>query len=146
VREVEADGIGLFRTEFLFLNRDDLPDEDEQFEAYRSVVQAMAGKPVTIRTLDIGADKALRGASAGSEAQSGARPARDPLLPGRAAMFLTQLRAILRASHYGKVRIMLPMLAFTARDRADAGADRAGAAATARCGRKPSTKACRSAA
>ena len=111
VREVEADGIGLFRTEFMFLNRDDLPDEDEQFEAYRSVVQAMKGKPVTMRTLDIGADKALRGAER-SEANPalGLRAIRYCLAEPR--MFVTQLRAILRAAHYGKVRIMLPMVAF----------------------------------
>lgn len=111
VREVEADGIGLFRTEFMFLNRDDLPDEDEQFEAYRSVVQAMKGKPVTLRTLDIGADKALRGAER-SEANPalGLRAIRYCLAEPR--MFVTQLRAILRAAHYGKVRIMLPMVAF----------------------------------
>jgi phosphotransferase system enzyme I (PtsI) len=59
-REVGADGVGLFRTEFLFMNRDELPGEDEQFEAYRAVVKAMGGKPVTIRTLDIGADKEAR--------------------------------------------------------------------------------------
>ncbi len=111
VREVEADGIGLFRTEFLFLNRDSLPDEDEQFEAYRSVVQAMKGKPVTLRTLDIGADKALRGAQR-SEANPalGLRAIRYCLAEPR--MFVTQLRAIMRASHYGSVRIMLPMVAF----------------------------------
>jgi phosphotransferase system enzyme I (PtsI) len=111
VREVEADGIGLFRTEFLFLNRDTLPDEDEQFEAYRSVVQAMKGKPVTLRTLDLGADKALRGAQR-SEANPalGLRAIRYCLAEPR--MFVTQLRAILRASHYGSVRIMLPMVAF----------------------------------
>jgi phosphoenolpyruvate-protein phosphotransferase (PTS system enzyme I) len=111
VREVEADGIGLFRTEFMFLNRDNLPDEDEQFEAYRSVVQAMKGKPVTLRTLDIGADKALRGAER-SEANPalGLRAIRYCLAEPR--MFVTQLRAILRASHYGRVRILLPMVAF----------------------------------
>lgn len=111
VREVEADGIGLFRTEFMFLNRDSLPDEDEQFEAYRSVVQAMKGKPVTLRTLDIGADKALRGAER-SEANPalGLRAIRYCLAEPR--MFVTQLRAILRASHYGRVRILLPMVAF----------------------------------
>ncbi|WP_018227742.1 phosphoenolpyruvate--protein phosphotransferase [Methyloversatilis universalis] len=111
VKEVEADGIGLFRTEFMFLNRDALPDEDEQFEAYRSVVQAMKGKPVTLRTLDIGADKALRGAER-SEANPalGLRAIRYCLAEPR--MFVTQLRAILRAAHYGKVRILLPMVAF----------------------------------
>ncbi|WP_374340890.1 phosphoenolpyruvate--protein phosphotransferase [Methyloversatilis sp.] len=111
VKEVDADGIGLFRTEFMFLNRDSLPDEDEQFEAYRSVVQAMKGKPVTLRTLDIGADKALRGAER-SEANPalGLRAIRYCLAEPR--MFVTQLRAILRAACYGKVRIMLPMVAF----------------------------------
>ncbi|MDK9724203.1 MAG: phosphoenolpyruvate--protein phosphotransferase [Sterolibacteriaceae bacterium MAG5] len=113
VKEVEADGIGLFRTEFLFMNRDTLPSENEQFEAYRTVVKAMGGKPVTIRTLDIGADKtaqALRGAE---------RQAPNPALGLRAIryclaepqLFLTQLRAILRASHYGRIRLLVPMLA-----------------------------------
>jgi phosphotransferase system enzyme I (PtsI) len=116
VKEVGADGIGLFRTEFLFMNRDELPDEDEQFEAYKSVAKAMAGKPVTIRTLDIGADKAAR-ALAGTE-----RQAPNPALGLRAIryclaepqIFLTQLRAILRASHYGNIRILIPMLAHVA--------------------------------
>ncbi len=116
VKEVGADGIGLFRTEFLFMNRDDLPDEDEQYEAYKAVAKAMAGKPVTIRTLDVGADKATR-AMVGAE-----RQAPNPALGMRAIryclaepqMFLTQLRAILRASHYGKVRLLVPMLAHVA--------------------------------
>ena len=56
---VEADGVGLFRTEFLFMSRDTWPNEDEQFEAYKAVIKTMAGKPVTVRTLDIGADKEL---------------------------------------------------------------------------------------
>jgi phosphotransferase system enzyme I (PtsI) len=113
VKAVDADGVGLFRTEFLFMNRDDLPDEDEQFEAYKSVAKAMGGKPVTIRTLDIGADKeakALRGVE---------RIQPNPALGLRAIryclaepqIFLVQLRAILRASHYGKVRLLIPMLA-----------------------------------
>ncbi len=109
-KAVDAAGVGLFRTEFLFLNRDDLPDEDEQFEAYRGVAHSMRGKPVTIRTLDVGADKALRGAK---------RTEPNPALGLRAIryclaepqMFLIQLRAILRASHYGKVRLLVPMLA-----------------------------------
>ena len=116
VKEVGADGIGLFRTEFLFMNRDDLPDEDEQFEAYRAVAKALAGKPVTIRTLDLGADKATR-AMAGAE-----RQAPNPALGLRAIryclaepqLFLTQLRAILRAAHYGNIRLLLPMLAHVA--------------------------------
>ena len=114
-REVGADGVGLFRTEFLFMNRDELPDEDEQFEAYRSVVKAMAGKPVTIRTLDIGADKEARAL----RNRAGNRIAPNPALGLRAIrfclaepqLFLVQLRAILRASHYGKVRLLIPMLA-----------------------------------
>ena len=114
-REVEADGVGLFRTEFLFMNRDELPGEEEQFEAYRAVVKAMAGKPVTIRTLDIGADKEARAL----RKRAGNRISPNPALGLRAIrfclaepqLFLVQLRAILRASHYGKVRLLIPMLA-----------------------------------
>ena len=114
-KEVGADGVGLFRTEFLFMNRDELPDEDEQFEAYRSVVKALAGKPVTIRTLDIGADKEARAL----RNRAGNRAPLNPALGLRAIrfclaepqLFLVQLRAILRASHYGKVRLLIPMLA-----------------------------------
>ena len=114
-REVGADGVGLFRTEFLLMNRDELPGEDEQFEAYRSVVKALAGKPVTIRSLDIGADKEARAL----RNRAGNRSAPNPALGLRAIrfclaepqLFLAQLRAILRASHYGKVRLLIPMLA-----------------------------------
>ena len=114
-KEVGADGVGLFRTEFLFMNRDELPDEDEQFEAYRSVVKALAGRPVTIRTLDIGTDKEARAL----RNRAGNRAAPNPALGLRAIrfclaepqLFLAQLRAILRASHYGKVRLLIPMLA-----------------------------------
>ena len=84
VRESGATGIGLFRSEFLFLNRDDLPGEDEQFEAYRHVAQAMHGLPVTIRTLDLGADKTAERRRP-RRAQSGAGLARDSPVPGRAA-------------------------------------------------------------
>jgi phosphotransferase system enzyme I (PtsI) len=109
VKENGAAGIGLFRTEFLFLNRGDLPGEDEQFEAYRRVAMEMEGLPVTIRTFDLGADKHL---------DQGGRVAANPALGLRAIrlclaephMFHRQLRAILRASHYGKVRILIPML------------------------------------
>jgi phosphotransferase system enzyme I (PtsI) len=116
VKEVGADGIGLFRTEFLFMNRDELPDEDEQYEAYRAVAKAMAGRPVTIRTLDVGADKTAR-ALIGSERQTpnpalGLRAIRYCLAEPQ--MFLTQLRAILRAAHYGRIRILVPMLAHAA--------------------------------
>ena len=108
-----ATGIGLFRSEFLFLNREGLPSEDEQFEAYRSVAAGMGGKPVTVRTFDLGADKHKEGLD------GLARVAPNPALGLRAVrfclaeprLFLTQLRAILRASHYGKVKILVPMLA-----------------------------------
>lgn len=104
-----ATGIGLFRSEFLFLNRDDLPGEEEQFEAYRTVVEGMEGLPVTLRTLDIGADKQLKGeTSVAVNPALGLRAIRYCLAEPQ--MFLTQLRAILRASHYGKVEILIPMI------------------------------------
>jgi phosphotransferase system enzyme I (PtsI) len=113
VLDAGAQGVGLFRTEFLFLNRKDLPDEEEQFAAYREVAQAMQGRPVVLRTLDLGADKALNGSGEGSHSMPnpamGLRAIRFCLAEPQ--IFLTQLRAILRASHYGKVRILLPMLA-----------------------------------
>jgi phosphoenolpyruvate-protein phosphotransferase (PTS system enzyme I) len=111
VLEAGAQGVGLFRSEFIFLNRKDLPDEDEQFEAYRNVASAMEGRPVVLRTLDIGADKALNGNGGATmpNPAMGLRAIRFCLAEPQ--MFLTQLRAILRASHYGKVRILLPMLA-----------------------------------
>jgi phosphoenolpyruvate-protein phosphotransferase (PTS system enzyme I) len=106
-----ATGIGLFRSEFLFLNRDDLPDEDEQFEAYRKVAVEMDGLPVTIRTYDMGGDK--------NSDHHEERVVTNPALGLRAirlcllepARFLTQLRALLRASKYGKINILIPMLA-----------------------------------
>lgn len=111
VIEAGATGIGLFRSEFLFLNREDLPSEDEQFESYRQVLQAMGPMPVTIRTLDLGADKVLPGGerTAGPNPALGLRAIRFCLAePG---VFLTQLRAMLRASRYGKLRMLIPMLA-----------------------------------
>ncbi len=111
-----AVGVGLFRSEFLFMNRPgDLPGEDEQFEAYREVVMAMHGLPVTIRTVDIGADKALDRMSANELRHEHAL---NPALGLRAirwsmsepAMFRQQLRAILRASAFGKVRLLIPMV------------------------------------
>ena len=108
--EAGAAGIGLFRSEFLFLNRDDLPSEDEQFEAYREVADAMHGRPVTIRTLDLGADKSINGADRGGPNPAlGLRAIRFCLAEPQ--MFLTQLRAILRASRHGKIRLLIPMLA-----------------------------------
>jgi phosphotransferase system enzyme I (PtsI) len=109
VRESGATGIGLFRSEFLFLNRDDLPGEEEQFLAYRKVAQDMRGAPVTVRTLDLGADKQLNGAARGSANPAlGLRAIR--LCLAEPQLFHTQLRAILRASHYGKIRMLIPML------------------------------------
>jgi phosphotransferase system enzyme I (PtsI) len=108
--EAGAMGIGLFRSEFLFLNRDDLPSEDEQFEAYRRVAEAMHGRPVTIRTLDLGADKSINAADRGGPNPAlGLRAIRFCLAEPQ--MFLTQLRAILRASRHGKIRLLIPMLA-----------------------------------
>ncbi len=116
-KEVGADGIGLFRSEFLFMNRDELPSEDEQYEAYRQVVKTFSGKPVTIRTLDIGADKEARalrshmGDSHSPNPALGLRAIRFCLTEPQ--LFLTQLRAILRAAHHGRVRLLIPMLAHT---------------------------------
>jgi len=112
VLEAGAEGVGLFRSEFMFLNRKELPSEDEQFEAYRNVAQAMGGRPVVLRTLDLGADKALNSDGLTQNMPNpamGLRAIRFCLAEPQ--MFLTQLRAILRASHYGSVRILLPMLA-----------------------------------
>jgi phosphotransferase system enzyme I (PtsI) len=111
--EAGANGVGLFRSEFLFLNRPGLPSEDEQFEAYRSVAAGLEGRPLVIRTFDLGADKTKEGLG------GLVRVAPNPALGLRAVrfclaeprLFLTQLRAILRASHYGNVRILIPMLA-----------------------------------
>ena len=111
IKAAGADGIGLYRTEFLFMGRETLPDEEEQFEAYRKVIKGMAGKPVTIRTLDIGADKALEGINTRVEPNPalGLRAIRFSLAEPQ--MFLAQLRALLRASHYGKLKLLVPMLA-----------------------------------
>ena len=110
VSEAGAQGVGLFRTEFLFMNRTRLPGEDEQFEAYREVARRLEGKPLVIRTLDIGADKSYDGRGDGMPNPAlGLRAIRYCLAEPQ--MFLEQLRAILRASHYGKVRILLPMVA-----------------------------------
>lgn len=104
-----ADGIGLYRSEFLFMGRDELPSEEEQFGAYRSVAQDMSGRPVTIRTLDIGADKALDGeATVATNPALGLRAIRYCL--ARPALFSSQLRALFRASAFGQVRILIPMI------------------------------------
>jgi phosphotransferase system enzyme I (PtsI) len=113
--EAGAMGVGLFRTEFLFMNhKDRLPEEEEQFEAYKRAIELMNGRPVTIRTIDVGADKPLDSMSG-----DGYETAPNPALGLRAIrwslsepqMFMTQLRAILRASAFGQAKILIPMLA-----------------------------------
>ena len=104
-----ATGIGLFRSEFLFIGRTELPSEEEQYQAYASVVKAMQHRPVTIRTLDVGADKALDGeATVATNPALGLRAIRYCL--AHPELFATQLRAILRASAHGTVRILIPMV------------------------------------
>jgi phosphoenolpyruvate-protein phosphotransferase (PTS system enzyme I) len=110
VKASGATGIGLYRTEFLFMNRREAPTEEEQFEAYKAVAEAMDGKPVTIRTLDLGADKQIN-----PETE---RSCTNPALGLRAIrlcltepqMFHVQLRALLRASAFGHIKILIPML------------------------------------
>jgi phosphoenolpyruvate-protein phosphotransferase (PTS system enzyme I) len=110
VQSSGADGIGLFRSEFLYMNRDSLPDEEEQFEAYRQVVESMKGRPVIIRTFDIGGDKSVPYLNLPKEMNPflGYRAIRICL--HRKTLFETQLRAMLRASYYGPVKIMFPMI------------------------------------
>lgn len=104
-----AQGIGLFRSEFLFMGRQDLPSEEEQFGAYQSVAQQMGGRTVTIRTLDLGSDKTLDGeTTVATNPALGLRAIRYCL--ANPELFATQLRAILRASAYGSVRILIPMI------------------------------------
>ena len=106
-----AEGVGLFRTEFLFMERDELPDEDEQYEVYREVAEAFGEKPVIIRTLDIGGDKDLPGVEQPVE--------ENPFLGWRGIrmsldvpeLFKPQLRAVLRASAHGNLKVMFPMVA-----------------------------------
>ena len=110
--ELGSVGIGLFRSEFLFMNQQHgLPDEEKQYQEYTRAVEAMFGLPVNIRTIDIGSDKSVSGAETGSTGTSplGLRAIRWSL--SEPEIFLTQLRAILRASAHGKVRLLLPMLA-----------------------------------
>ena len=105
-----ADGVGLFRSEFLFMDRDALPTEDEQFEAYRTAAQTMADKPLIIRTLDVGGDKKLPTLELPHEDNPflGFRAIRMTL--SHPEIFRPQLRAILRAAAYGDVRVMFPMI------------------------------------
>ncbi len=110
VKASGATGIGLYRTEFLFMNKREMPDEEEQFQAYKQVAEAMHGLPVTIRTLDLGADKQMNPDSVSDCANPalGLRAVR--LCLSEPQIFHTQLRALLRASHYGNIKILIPML------------------------------------
>lgn len=110
VLESGAVGVGLFRSEFLFLGRDSLPSEDEQFEAYRSVAEAMRGAPVTVRTMDLGADKNPRWLNHGAAENPALGLTGVRLCLAEPLMFRAQLRALLRASIYGKIRILFPMI------------------------------------
>ena len=111
VTENTAEGVGLFRSEFLYMNSDDFPTENEQFEAYKKVAESMPNKKIVVRTLDIGGDKNLKYLKLPQE--------ENPFLGYRAiriyldniALFKVQLRAILRASYYGNLAIMFPMIA-----------------------------------
>lgn len=111
VLDAGSEAIGLFRSEFLYMNSSELPDEDTQFEAYKKVVEGMKGKPVIVRTMDIGGDKHLDYLPLPEEMNPflGYRAIRISL--DRDDIFRTQLRALLRASHYGQLRIMFPMIA-----------------------------------
>ena len=111
VLQYDGEGVGLFRTEFLFMDRDSMPTEEEQFEAYRKVAVALDGKPVIIRTLDIGGDKEIP--------YMGLEKDENPFLGYRAVRFCLdrkddvyrpQLRALLRASAYGNIKIMVPLV------------------------------------
>lgn len=110
VKASGATGIGLYRTEFLFMNKREMPDEEEQYQAYKQVAEAMHGLPVTIRTLDLGADKQMNPDSVSECANPalGLRAVR--LCLSEPQIFHTQLRALLRASHYGNIKILIPML------------------------------------
>ncbi|ULJ62472.1 phosphoenolpyruvate--protein phosphotransferase [Wielerella bovis] len=115
IHNLGADGIGLFRSEFLFLNRDTLPNEAEQYEIYSELVKKMKGKPLNIRTVDLGVDKNPRWFGNNSTPNAALNPALGltgiRLCHAEPIMFRTQMRAILRAAVYGKVKIMFPMIA-----------------------------------
>lgn len=110
VVECDGEGVGLFRTEFLFMDRPQVPTEDEQFEAYKKVAETLEGKPVIIRTLDIGGDKEIPYLGLGKEENPflGFRAVR--LCLKREDLYRPQLRALLRASAYGEIKIMVPMI------------------------------------
>ena len=113
VMENDAGGIGLFRSEFLYLGRNDFPTEEEQFQAYKQAVQMMAGKKVIIRTLDIGADKQVDYFNLGNEENPAMGYRAIRICLKQPEIFKTQLRALLRAAVYGNLSIMYPMITST---------------------------------
>ena len=113
VMENDAGGIGLFRSEFLYLGRNDFPTEEEQFQAYKQAVQMMAGKKVIIRTLDIGADKKVDYFNLGNEDNPAMGYRAIRICLKQPEIFKTQLRALLRAAVYGNLSIMYPMITST---------------------------------
>lgn len=113
VLENDAAGIGLFRSEFLYLGREDFPTEDEQFQAYKQVLQTMADKKIIIRTLDIGADKKVDYFNLGNEDNPALGYRAIRICLSQPDIFKTQLRALLRASVYGNMAIMYPMITST---------------------------------
>ncbi len=113
VMENDAGGIGLFRSEFLYLGRNDFPTEEEQFQAYKQAVQMMAGKKVIIRTLDIGADKQVDYFNLGNEDNPAMGYRAIRICLKQPDIFKTQLRALLRAAVYGNLSIMYPMITST---------------------------------
>ncbi len=111
ITEAGAAGIGLYRTEFLYMNRSDPPEEEEQLTVYRNIVESMHGAPVTIRTFDLGADKTVDGGRSSIMAINPALGLRAIRLSlNQPTMFIAQLRAILRASAYGNIKILFPMV------------------------------------
>lgn len=120
VNENGGEAVGLYRTEFLYMDSQDFPTEDEQYEAYKAVLEGMNGKPVVVRTMDIGGDKELPYFDLPKEMNPflGYRALRISLSEGGDDMFRTQLRALLRSSVHGKLRIMFPMVALVTEFRA----------------------------
>ena len=112
INDKKVDGVGLFRTEYLYVDRDDFPSEQEQYDAYKKIVKKMGNSPIYFRTLDIGADKEV------PENIKTGSIARNPALGLRGiryslhfnSIFINQIKAILRASHTGNIKIMLPMI------------------------------------
>ena len=114
LHNIGADGVGLLRTEFAYLNRDSLPEEDELYQLYSDIAKKLKGKPLTIRTVDLGVDKNPRWFGAGGTPNGSLNPALGltgiRLCHAEPVMFRTQMRAVLRAAVHGKLRIMFPMI------------------------------------